>query len=232
MPRGLNGTHRELSLAGSWFRAYGAHLHLQAREDPNSNGDGGPVHFTSPVRSTAVSKSSLRTEARARRATLDASRRFRRCHRAASRSALPIAAGRRGRRLSAHGRDEADPRGLMSGTGDAVAMFSRCLSWRRRSRARLPPVERRRRTRSPTPMALPSLCRLALEIVPDVVLVPLLAFDAVGHRLGYGGGYYDRTLDRIRASRSVLMRASASPMPDRKSPMCPARRTTTASTGS
>ena len=30
--------------------------------------------------------------------------------------------------------------------------------------------------------------------VPDVLLVPLLAFDAAGHRLGYGGGFYDRTL--------------------------------------
>jgi len=30
--------------------------------------------------------------------------------------------------------------------------------------------------------------------VPDVLLVPLLAFDAKGHRLGYGGGFYDRTL--------------------------------------
>ena len=30
--------------------------------------------------------------------------------------------------------------------------------------------------------------------VPDILLVPLLAFDAKGHRLGYGGGYYDRTL--------------------------------------
>jgi 5-formyltetrahydrofolate cyclo-ligase len=29
---------------------------------------------------------------------------------------------------------------------------------------------------------------------PDMLLVPLLAFDAVGHRLGYGGGFYDRTL--------------------------------------
>lgn len=32
------------------------------------------------------------------------------------------------------------------------------------------------------------------EVVPDVVLVPLNAFDATGFRLGYGGGYFDRTL--------------------------------------
>jgi 5-formyltetrahydrofolate cyclo-ligase len=30
--------------------------------------------------------------------------------------------------------------------------------------------------------------------VPSLLLVPLLAFDAGGHRLGYGGGFYDRTL--------------------------------------
>lgn len=36
--------------------------------------------------------------------------------------------------------------------------------------------------------------------VPGLVLVPLLAFDASGHRLGYGGGFYDRTLERLKAA--------------------------------
>jgi len=33
---------------------------------------------------------------------------------------------------------------------------------------------------------------------PDLLLVPLLAFDAHGHRLGYGGGFYDRTLALLK----------------------------------
>jgi 5-formyltetrahydrofolate cyclo-ligase len=41
-------------------------------------------------------------------------------------------------------------------------------------------------------------------IEPDVLAVPLLAFDAAGWRLGQGGGYYDRTLEALRARRPVL----------------------------
>ncbi len=36
-------------------------------------------------------------------------------------------------------------------------------------------------------------------LVPEVLLVPLLAFDRRGYRLGYGGGFYDRTLQELRA---------------------------------
>ncbi len=39
---------------------------------------------------------------------------------------------------------------------------------------------------------------------PDIVLGPLLAFDATGYRLGYGGGFYDRTLARLRALKPIV----------------------------
>jgi 5-formyltetrahydrofolate cyclo-ligase len=43
----------------------------------------------------------------------------------------------------------------------------------------------------------------APEVLPDVLLVPLLAFDRKGFRLGYGGGFYDRTLEKLRALKNV-----------------------------
>ena len=39
---------------------------------------------------------------------------------------------------------------------------------------------------------------------PEILIVPLLAFDRRGGRLGYGGGFYDRTLEALRAKRATL----------------------------
>ena len=43
----------------------------------------------------------------------------------------------------------------------------------------------------------------AAEATPSILLVPLLAFDDQGWRLGYGGGFYDRTLQVLRRSSVV-----------------------------
>jgi 5-formyltetrahydrofolate cyclo-ligase len=41
------------------------------------------------------------------------------------------------------------------------------------------------------------------EVDPDILLVPLLAFDRAGHRIGYGAGYYDMTINALRARKPV-----------------------------
>jgi 5-formyltetrahydrofolate cyclo-ligase len=44
----------------------------------------------------------------------------------------------------------------------------------------------------------------AAEVDPDILIVPLAAFDRVGHRIGYGAGYYDMTINRLRGLKPVI----------------------------
>jgi 5-formyltetrahydrofolate cyclo-ligase len=64
---------------------------------------------------------------------------------------------------------------------------------------------------------IPVPLETAAEIQPDVLLVPMLAFDRGGYRLGYGGGFYDRTLEKLRKAKPVIaigVAYSAQEMPE------------------
>ncbi|HLI13574.1 MAG TPA: 5-formyltetrahydrofolate cyclo-ligase [Alphaproteobacteria bacterium] len=56
----------------------------------------------------------------------------------------------------------------------------------------------------PKPFGLQEPYATAPEVTPQVLLVPFLSFDRSGYRIGYGAGYYDRTLATLRARRKVL----------------------------
>ena len=44
----------------------------------------------------------------------------------------------------------------------------------------------------------------APEVAPDILIVPLLAFDRTGNRIGYGAGYYDMTIAKLRAMKPAV----------------------------
>jgi 5-formyltetrahydrofolate cyclo-ligase len=53
------------------------------------------------------------------------------------------------------------------------------------------------------PLGIPEPSPAAPELVPDVMLVPLAAFDNQGHRIGYGAGHYDYTFAHLRKMKAV-----------------------------
>jgi 5-formyltetrahydrofolate cyclo-ligase len=53
------------------------------------------------------------------------------------------------------------------------------------------------------PLGIPEPSPAAAELVPDVMLVPLAAFDRLGHRIGYGAGHYDYTFAHLRKSKAI-----------------------------
>ncbi len=55
----------------------------------------------------------------------------------------------------------------------------------------------------PGRMAIPEPSTEAPALTPDVLFVPLAAFDRRGHRVGYGAGFYDRTLAALRSAGDV-----------------------------
>jgi 5-formyltetrahydrofolate cyclo-ligase len=98
--------------------------------------------------------------------------------------------------------DEADPRLL----GRALSALGHAILLPRVTATGAPLVFhlwREHEPLRPNRFAVPEPLAEAKEIHPGLLLVPLLAFDAAGTRLGYGGGFYDRTIARLRAAGGV-----------------------------
>ena len=52
-------------------------------------------------------------------------------------------------------------------------------------------------------LGIPEPSPAAAELIPDIMLVPLAAFDPQGHRIGYGAGHYDFTLEHLRKVKAI-----------------------------
>ena len=176
---------------GPWPWAYGAHLHCR------------PVRIQIPtanaVPSTLLTKAQLRDVARARRAEL-LSDGFAAVL-AAHAGQLNIAPGAIIAGYHAH-RGEADPALLLEAltqTGVHVA-FPRVTAKDAALEFHCVPNDEILR---PGAFGIREPLAHWQRATPDILLVPLLAYDDRGYRLGYGGGYYDRTLAALPGARAI-----------------------------
>ena len=177
-----------------------------------------PCLLPQPIPSPAICKSELRRQALDRRRDVDrddARRAERAARRRRPRMGAALAAARR-RRLLADPR-RARLRPLLAalqahGFATALPVVARPLG-----AARLPPVARRRTARCAASLGVPEPGAAAAAVEPDLLFVPLAAFDRRGHRIGYGAGHYDRALKLLRAS---------GPDPRRRRRLCGLRRST------
>ncbi|MFG1477637.1 5-formyltetrahydrofolate cyclo-ligase [Xanthobacter sp. V4C-4] len=155
----------------------------------------------------SVEKARLRAAALERRARMGVAARARAGTVAAARAlaALPALAAPAGHRIAlfATFRDEIDTRPLAEALwARGAALALPVIVGRGRPllfRAWLPGAELPPAGAFAIPTPLPD----CPEVTPDVVLVPLAAFDRRGLRVGYGGGFYDRTLAELRRSGPV-----------------------------
>ena len=185
--------------------SYGAHLHTQATVAQCAYGRCGPARFAArkarmPDGGVTAAKAALRAECRARRARP----RSPATAEAIAAHALATVPFPPGAAVAGYWpfADEADPRPLMralAGRGHplclpALAGARRPLAFR--TWAEGSALEPGAFGTSEPPAGAP-------ERRPAVLLVPLLAADAAGFRLGYGGGYYDRTLAALDGALAV-----------------------------
>jgi 5-formyltetrahydrofolate cyclo-ligase len=53
-------------------------------------------------------------------------------------------------------------------------------------------------------LGIPEPSPAAAEVIPDIMLTPLAAFDRLGHRIGYGAGHYDVTFAHLRKTKHIV----------------------------
>src|SRR6056297_66853 len=164
------------------------------------NGTGGRRHLIFSPHDPVASRSALRLEMRARRRALPPFRR-RLANRAIVRRISTLAAFRRARSVALYWPADGEP--------DVRALAA--TAWRHNKRVLLPVVSQQgvmrfatwdrntrfRRNRYGIPEPVARRFRAPATRL-DLVVMPLVAFDDHGNRLGMGGGYYDRTFEFLR----------------------------------